>query len=77
MSKCSNDSASQILSYTTVEDPTSMIQKCGLKLKETPRKPIDYKYGPRSIAVGDFNNDSWPDMVVANHIVNDIAIYFG
>ncbi|CAF2018522.1 unnamed protein product [Rotaria magnacalcarata] len=54
-----------------------LVQKCGLKLKETPRKPIDYKYGPRSIAVGDFNKDSWPDMVVANHIVNDIAIYFG
>ncbi|CAF4147509.1 unnamed protein product, partial [Rotaria magnacalcarata] len=54
-----------------------LVQKCGLKLKETPRKPIDYTYGPRSVAVGDFNNDSWPDMVVANHIVNAIAIYLG
>ncbi|CAF4398521.1 unnamed protein product, partial [Rotaria magnacalcarata] len=54
-----------------------LVQKCELKLKETPQHPIDYKYGPRSVAVGDFNNDSWPDMAIANHVVNSIAIYIG
>ncbi|CAF5004630.1 unnamed protein product, partial [Rotaria sp. Silwood1] len=41
------------------------------------KNPIEYNYGPRSVAVGDFNNDTWLDMVVANHLVNNIAIYQG
>ncbi|CAF2133790.1 unnamed protein product, partial [Rotaria magnacalcarata] len=52
-------------------------QQCELKFKETPKKPIEYNYGPRSVAVGYFNNDSWLDMVVTNHIVHTIAIYRG
>ncbi|CAF2088417.1 unnamed protein product [Rotaria magnacalcarata] len=51
-------------------------QESRLKFKETPNKPIEYNHGPRSVAVGDFNSDTWLDMVVANHIVNTIAIYF-
>ncbi|CAF3715826.1 unnamed protein product [Rotaria socialis] len=62
------------ISFTS---PNPTVQKCELKLKETPQHPIDYKYGPRSVAVGDFNNDSWPDMVIANRVVNSIAIYIG
>ena len=39
--------------------------------------PVDYNYGPRSVAIGDFNDDSWPDIVVANKIMNMIIIYLG
>jgi hypothetical protein len=55
----------------------SLVQKCELKFSQTPKNPIEYNYGPRSVAVGDFNNDTWLDMVVANSIVNNIDIYFG
>jgi hypothetical protein len=52
-------------------------QKCELKFTRTLTNPIEYNYGPRSVAVGDFNNDTWLDMVIANSIVNSIAIYVG
>jgi hypothetical protein len=48
-----------------------------MNFTETESNPIEYNYGPRSVAVGDFNNDTWLDMVVANSIVNKIAIYLG
>ena len=51
--------------------------KCEMKFQPTAKNPIEYNYGPRSVAVGDFNNDTWLDMVVANNIVNNIAIYLG
>ncbi|CAF4416979.1 unnamed protein product [Rotaria socialis] len=54
-----------------------VVPECGLKFIQTAKNPIEYSYGPRSVAAGDFNNDTWIDMVVANHIVNTIAIYFG
>jgi hypothetical protein len=54
-----------------------LVKKCGLNFILTAENPIEYNYGPRSVAVGDFNNDIWLDMVVANHIVNHIDIYFG
>ncbi|CAF5005919.1 unnamed protein product, partial [Rotaria sp. Silwood1] len=41
------------------------------------QKPIEYKYGPRSVALGDFDNDTILDMAIANHIVNKIAVYLG
>ncbi len=44
---------------------------------KTVMNPIDYDYGPRSVAIGDFNKDTWLDMVVANNIVNSIVIFFG
>jgi hypothetical protein len=47
-----------------------------LNFSSTTKNPIEYNYGPRSVAVGDFNSDTWLDMVVANSIVNNIAIYF-
>ena len=41
------------------------------------RKLAEYKYGPRSVAIGHFNNDTFLDMVITNHIVNKIAVYLG
>ncbi len=54
-----------------------LVQKCNLNFKQTPQNPIEYKYGPRSVAIGDFNNDTWLDMVVANENVDNIAVYLG
>ncbi len=54
-----------------------LVKKCGLNFISTAENPIEYSYGPRSAAVGDFNNDNCPDMVVANQIVNNIDIFFG
>ncbi|CAF1562319.1 unnamed protein product, partial [Adineta ricciae] len=51
--------------------------KCGLTFKPMAEKPVEYKYGPRSVAIGDFNNDTVLDMVIANHIANKIAVYLG
>ena len=48
-----------------------------MKFTRTASNPIEYNYGPRSVAVGDFNKDTWLDMVIANSIVNTIAIYLG
>ena len=52
-------------------------EKCELKFKPTARKPVDYHYGPRSVAIGDFNADTHLDMVVTYHIANKIAVYLG
>jgi hypothetical protein len=54
-----------------------LVQKCNLNFKPTPQKPVEYKYGTRSVAIGDFNNDACLDMVVAHYIVNKIAVYLG
>ncbi|CAF5126015.1 unnamed protein product, partial [Rotaria sp. Silwood1] len=51
--------------------------KCSLNFKATAQKPIEYNYGPRSVAISDFDNDSVLDMVIANHIANNIAVYLG
>lgn len=40
-------------------------------------KPVEYQYGPRSVAIGDFNNDTILDMIVAHQKVNKITLYFG
>ena len=50
--------------------------KCEVNFRSIVPKPIEYIYGPRSVAIGDFNNDAWLDMVVANSLVNLIAVYF-
>ncbi|CAF2864981.1 unnamed protein product [Rotaria sp. Silwood2] len=54
-----------------------LVPKCRLNFKATAQKPVEYKYGSRSVAIGDFDNDTVLDMVVANHIVNNIAVYLG
>ncbi|CAF5144689.1 unnamed protein product, partial [Rotaria sp. Silwood1] len=51
--------------------------KCELNFKATAHTPINYKYGPRAVAMGDFNNDTSLDIVVANYAADNIAIYFG
>ena len=52
-----------------------LVPKCDVHFKSTASNPIEYNYGPRSVAIGDFNNDTWLDMVVANTVVNNIAVY--
>ncbi|CAF1049045.1 unnamed protein product [Adineta steineri] len=37
---------------------------------------VEYNYRPQSVAVGDFNNDTWIDIVVANRATNNIAVFF-
>ncbi|CAF5184433.1 unnamed protein product, partial [Rotaria sp. Silwood1] len=54
-----------------------LVPKCKLNLKPTNPNPIEYKSRPRSVAMGDFNNDTWLDIAVANHAADNIAIYFG
>jgi hypothetical protein len=54
-----------------------LVKKYGVNFISTAENPIEYNYGPRSVAIGDFNNDNCLDMVVANHIVNNIDIFFG
>ena len=51
--------------------------KCRVNFRHTVPNPIEYNYGPRSVATGDFNNDTWFDMVVANTIANHIVVFFG
>ena len=43
----------------------------------TKTNPIEYNYGPVSVAIGDFNRDTWIDMVIVNSIVSRIGVYFG
>ncbi|CAF1458587.1 unnamed protein product, partial [Rotaria sp. Silwood1] len=54
-----------------------LVSKCAINFKPTVQKPVEYKYGPRSVALGDFDNDTVLDMVIANHLVNKIAVYLG
>ncbi|CAF3851063.1 unnamed protein product [Rotaria sp. Silwood1] len=54
-----------------------LVPKCRLNFRPTAQKPIEYKHGPRSVAIGDFDNDTVLDMVIANHLVNKIAVYLG
>jgi hypothetical protein len=53
------------------------VKNCELNFKRTDQNPIEYHFGPRSVAIGDFDNDTCPDMVVANSAVHNIAVYFG
>ncbi|CAF4076324.1 unnamed protein product, partial [Rotaria sp. Silwood1] len=51
--------------------------KCELNFKATTRNPMDYKSDLRSVAMGDFNNDTWLDIVVADYVTDNVALYFG
>ncbi|CAF4204128.1 unnamed protein product, partial [Rotaria sordida] len=57
--------------------PKHTIKKCELNFVLITPNPIEYNYGPRSVAVGHFNNDTWLDIVVANHVVGTIVVFFG
>ncbi|CAF0985813.1 unnamed protein product [Adineta ricciae] len=63
-----------IVCYTT---PKPSVPKCELKFNRIDPNPVKYKYGPRSVATGDFNKDTWIDMVVVNNAVDSITVYFG
>ncbi|CAF3798250.1 unnamed protein product, partial [Rotaria sordida] len=60
-----------------VTSPKQTIKKCELNFISTVSNPIEYNYGPRSVAVCHINNDTWLDIVVANHAVNEIAVFLG
>ncbi|CAF1448430.1 unnamed protein product, partial [Rotaria sordida] len=47
------------------------------KFSKNPTTSIACSSLPYSIAVGDFNNDSWLDIAVANHNHNNIGIFLG
>ena len=51
------------------------MQICDLRFKPTAQDPIEYNSDLRSVAISDFNNDTWLDMVVVNNIANNIVIY--
>jgi hypothetical protein len=48
-----------------------------MQFKTTAVNPIDYEYGPRSVAIGDFNNDFRLDIAVANFGTNNVGIFLG
>ena len=54
-----------------------LVDPCNLKFTATVRNPIEYNYRPRSVAVGDFNNDDSLDIVVANYATDNIAVFLG
>ncbi len=54
-----------------------LVVPCELKFSRTAQNPIDHNDGLRAVAVGDFNNDTWIDMVIATSLANTIRIYFG
>ncbi|CAF1691464.1 unnamed protein product, partial [Adineta ricciae] len=57
--------------------PKRQPTQCGLNLARISTNPIEYNYGPQHVAIGDFNEDTWMDFVIANWDVNLISIYFG
>ena len=52
-----------------------LARHCQLNFKRTDQNPLEYNYDPRSVAIGDFNNDTFIDIVVANRAVNNISVF--
>ena len=52
-----------------------LVHKCQLNFKRTAINPLDYYSDPHSIAIGDFNNDTWLDFVVTNRALNGISVF--
>lgn len=48
-----------------------------MNFKKTSENPVEYHYRPRSVALGDFNNDTLLDLVIANTVADNIAIFSG
>ena len=46
-----------------------------MNFTRTVPNPIDYNFNPRSVAIGDFNNDTWLDFVTTDHTLNDISVF--
>ncbi|CAF4572162.1 unnamed protein product, partial [Rotaria sp. Silwood2] len=57
--------------------PKASVKECQFKFAATRKNPIDYNRGPRSVAIGYFNNDTWLDFVIVDSIVNTISIFIG
>ncbi|CAF3167606.1 unnamed protein product [Rotaria sp. Silwood2] len=52
-------------------------KKCELSFKHIIPTSSDYDSSPHSVAIGDFNNDNWSDIVVANYNTNNVGIFLG
>jgi hypothetical protein len=50
-------------------------KKCGFVLTSSTRNLIFNDSRPYSVAIGDFNNDGLPDIVVANSGINNIGVF--
>ena len=48
-----------------------------MNFKKTDNNPVDCNHDPRSVAIGDFNSDTWLDFVVVNRTVNNISVFLG
>ncbi|CAF1113935.1 unnamed protein product [Adineta ricciae] len=57
--------------------PKRLIPTCGLNFARIATNPIEYNYGPQSVVIGDLNEDSWIDIIIANSFVHLIVISFG
>lgn len=54
-----------------------LVQVCQLTFEKLPPNPLDYDYGPRAIALGNLNNDTYLDVVVTNTIIDNIVVCIG
>ncbi|CAF4085520.1 unnamed protein product [Adineta steineri] len=63
-----------IVVYTMRKKPVVI---CDMNFALVNPIQVEYNYQPQSVAVGDFNNDTWMDIVVANRATNNIAVLFG
>ncbi|CAF4283209.1 unnamed protein product, partial [Adineta steineri] len=63
-----------IVVYTMPKQPVVI---CDMNFALVNPIQVEYNYRPQSVAVGDFNNDTWMDIVVANRATNNIAVFFG
>ncbi|CAF1426016.1 unnamed protein product, partial [Adineta steineri] len=57
--------------------PKTRVKQCELTFIQTNQNPVEYNFGPRSVAVGDFNDDELLDIVVANSVVDSISVFLG
>ncbi|CAF1174947.1 unnamed protein product [Adineta ricciae] len=57
--------------------PKPEVALCQMNFKRLTEPIIEYNYGPRGVALADFDGDKLIDMVVVNRLVDNIAIYKG
>ncbi|CAF3843749.1 unnamed protein product [Rotaria magnacalcarata] len=50
---------------------------CELNFNKITPHPIDYSIGPQFVTMGDFNNDTWLDIAIANYAADNITLFFG
>ena len=54
-----------------------LVRNCELYFSRTQTNLLEYNYDLQSVAVADFNSDTWMDFVVSNRAVNTISIFLG